>query len=87
MNLKLRAVSSAPTKTRYQRALAEEYLGNTGFKYWLVCLMLEEFEDMIKAKTARKKLVETPRKKSCKTKDTSLWYTDSLVTIYTVTRT
>lgn len=54
MNPKLRAVSSAPTKTRYRRPLAGEYLGNTGFKDWLVCLMLEEFKDMIKAKKARK---------------------------------
>lgn len=53
-------------ETRYQRALAEEYLGNKGF-YSLVGMleMLEEFKDIMKAK---KKFIEIPGK-SYKTKD------------------
>lgn len=53
-------------ETRYQRALAEEYLGKKGF-YSLVGMleMLEEFKDIMKAK---KKFIEIPEK-SYKTKD------------------
>lgn len=53
-------------ETRYQRALAEEYLENKGF-YSLVGMleMLEEFKDIMKAK---KKFIEIPGK-SYKTKD------------------